>query len=73
VRVRLTDGRELEARAPHGRGGPERPLPSHAIVEKFRDNARRALPAARVAALERAVLDLDRLKSLAEVMRLCRV
>jgi 2-methylcitrate dehydratase PrpD len=73
VRVRLADGRELEARVPHGRGGPERPLPRQALVEKFRDNARRALPAARVAALERAVLDLDRLKSIRELMRLCRV
>ena len=72
VRVRLSDGRELEARAPHGRGGPERPLPAEAIVEKFRDNARRALPAVRVAALERAVLELDRVKSAGDVMRLCR-
>jgi 2-methylcitrate dehydratase PrpD len=72
VRVRLRDGRELEARAPHGRGGPERPLPAEAIVEKFRDNARRALPAARVDAIERAVLELDRLKSVRDLMRLCR-
>ena len=72
VRVRLRDGQELEARLPHGRGGLERPLPAEAIVEKFRDNARRALPAARVAALERAVLDLDRLKSVRELMVLCR-
>ena len=72
VRLRLRDGRELEARAPHGRGGPERPLPEAALVEKFRDNARRALPAARVAAIERAVLELDRLKSIRDLMRLCR-
>jgi 2-methylcitrate dehydratase PrpD len=71
VRVRLADGRELEARAPHGRGGPERPLTAEALVEKFRDNARRALPAPRVAALESAVLGLDRLKSVRELMRLC--
>jgi len=72
VRVRLHDGRELEARVPHGRGGPERPLPPQALVEKFRDNARRALPADRVAALEQAVLELDRLKSIRELMHLCR-
>jgi 2-methylcitrate dehydratase PrpD len=70
VRVRLKDGRELEARVPHGRGGPDRPLPPEALVEKFRDNARRALPAARVAALEQAVLGLDRVKSVRELMRL---
>jgi 2-methylcitrate dehydratase PrpD len=72
VRVRLRDGRELEARVPHGRGGPERPLPAEALVEKFRDNARRALSAARVAALEHAILELDRLKSVRELLRLCR-
>ena len=72
VRVRLADGRELESRVPHGRGGPERPLPPEALVEKFRDNARRALPTARVAALEGAALGLDRLKSGRELMRLCR-
>ncbi len=72
VRVRLTDGREVETRVPHGRGGPERPLPVEALVDKFRDNARRALPPARLAALERAVLELDRLKSLRELLQLCR-
>jgi hypothetical protein len=68
--VRLKDGRELGARVPHGRGGPEWPLPAEALVEKFRDNARRALPPARVTALEQAVLELDRLKSVRELMRL---
>ena len=71
VRVRLKDGRELEARVPHGRGGPDRPLPPEALIEKFRDNARRALSAARVSVLERAVLELDRAKSVRELMRLC--
>ena len=70
VRVRLKDGRELEARVPHGRGGPERPLPAEALIEKFRDNAGRALAPARVTALEQAVLELDRLKSVRELMRL---
>jgi hypothetical protein len=52
--VRLTDGRSVEAHEPDGRGGPARPLPEGAIVEKFRRNAARALPDTRVAALERA-------------------
>src|SRR5437667_38515 len=72
LRVRLADGRQLEARVPHGRGGPDRPLPPEALVDKFRDNGRRALPAARLAALERAALEVDRLKSVRELMRLCR-
>ncbi|HEV8472666.1 MAG TPA: MmgE/PrpD family protein [Methylomirabilota bacterium] len=72
VRVRLADGRELEARAPDGRGGAARPLAESDIVAKFRDNAGRALPPARVTALEEAALRLDALKSVRELMRLCR-
>jgi len=70
--VRLADGRQLEARVPHGRGGPDRPLPPEALVDKFRDNGRRALSAVRLAELERAALEVDRLKSVRELMRLCR-
>ena len=73
VRVRLTDGRTLEARVPDGRGGPARPLPPAAIVAKFRANAARALPADRVAALEAAVLELERLESVDTLTALCRV
>lgn len=72
LRVRLTDGRTVEARAADGRGGPSRPLPQEAIVQKFRANAGRALPPSRVAELEAAVLDLDRLPSLAPVLAPCR-
>lgn len=72
VRLRLTDGRLLEARAPDGRGSVARPLPAGAVVDKFRDNARRALDGARVAALERAVLALDSLGDVREVAHLCR-
>src|SRR5262249_54999835 len=56
VRIRLNDGRLLEAREPDGRGGPRRPLPKAAIVEKFRENASRVLSAARVEELEQAAL-----------------
>jgi 2-methylcitrate dehydratase PrpD len=59
IRVRLRDGRMLEARTPDGRGSLARPLPPEAIVEKFRDNAGRALPAARVREIESVVLGLD--------------
>jgi 2-methylcitrate dehydratase PrpD len=72
VRVRLRDGRVLEAREPDGRGGPARPLPPEAIVAKFRDNAGLALPPDRVAALERAALDVDRLENVGALMSLCR-
>jgi 2-methylcitrate dehydratase PrpD len=72
VRVRLTDGRTLEARAPDGRGSRARPLPPEAIVEKFRDNAGRAVAPARVAEIERAALALDTLGDVRSLTTLCR-
>jgi 2-methylcitrate dehydratase PrpD len=73
VRVRLRDGRLLEARAPDGRGSVARPLPVEALVDKFRDNAGRALPPPRVAAIERAALRLDGLHDVRALTALCRV
>jgi len=72
VRVRLAGGRVVEAREPDGRGGPARLLPPGAIVEKFRANAGRVLPATRVAELERATLSLDTLADVRSLMPLCR-
>ncbi len=72
VRVRLTDGRTLEARAPDGRGSRARPLPPEAIVEKFRDNAGRAVAPARVAEIERVALALDTLGDVRALTTLCR-
>jgi 2-methylcitrate dehydratase PrpD len=72
VRVRLAGGRVVEAREPDGRGGPARPLPAGAIVEKFRSNAGRVVPAARVVEIERAVLALDTLADVRSLMPLCR-
>jgi len=73
VRVRLADGRVLEAREPDGRGSLARPLPPNAIVEKFRDNAGRALSAEAVDALERAVLALEGAPDMRKVIFGCRV
>jgi 2-methylcitrate dehydratase PrpD len=67
VRVRLTDGRVLEARVEDGR-----PPGREAIVEKFRANAGRALSPQRVAELERGVLELDRAPSVGALVALCR-
>jgi len=72
VRVRLTDGRVLEAREPDGRGSVRRPLALHAVVEKFRDNAAHALPPDAVARLEEAVLGLDDLSDVGMLPRLTR-
>lgn len=73
VRVHLRDGRVLEARSPDGRGSRARPLPDEAIVEKFRDNASRALPSGHVGELERAVLGLDTLADVRALTALCRI
>ncbi|HEV8616963.1 MAG TPA: MmgE/PrpD family protein [Methylomirabilota bacterium] len=72
VRLRLRDGRVLEARAPDGRGSIARPLSPEALADKFRDNAGRALPAARVAEIERAALALDALADVSALTALCR-
>ena len=72
VRVRLKDGRTLERRTPDGRGSLECPLPREAITDKFRANAARALPPARVAELERLVLRLDQLPDVRSITTLCR-
>jgi 2-methylcitrate dehydratase PrpD len=72
VRVRLADGRVVEAREPDGRGGPARPLAESAIVQKFRDNAGRALSETRRTELERAVLSLDGAPDVCKVIALAR-
>jgi 2-methylcitrate dehydratase PrpD len=72
VRIRLVDGRTLEARAPDGRGSRSRPLPPEAIVEKFRDNAARAVAPARVAEIERTVMMLETLTDLRALTTLFR-
>ena len=65
-------GALLEARAPDGRGSVSRPLPVSEIVEKFRDNAGRALTPARIDEIERAVLALDTLADVRSLAALCR-
>jgi 2-methylcitrate dehydratase PrpD len=72
VRVRLRDGRLLEARTPDGRGGLACPLPPEAIIDKFRDNAGRAVPEAHVARIEQMVLSLDALAEVRELAVLLR-
>ncbi|MGH7354427.1 MAG: MmgE/PrpD family protein [Candidatus Rokuibacteriota bacterium] len=71
VRVRLTGGRVLETEVAEPRGGPGRPLASEVIVAKFRENAAEALDADRLAALERAALDLAALRDVRELTTLC--
>jgi 2-methylcitrate dehydratase PrpD len=72
VRVRLADGRTVEAREPDGRGGPARPLSERSIVEKFHANAGRVVSAERASEIERATLALDTLADVRSLMPLCR-
>jgi len=64
VRIRLTDGRVLEERQDHPRGGPDFPLDRRDLEAKFRGNAALALPADAVA---RVVEDAARLATLGHV------
>ena len=60
VAVRLTDGRVLEERQDHPRGGPESPMTREELTTKFRANAAEAVSdaqAARVVALVDALVD----------------
>jgi len=73
VRIRLKDGRLLEAREPVNRGSPENPLPPEAVVAKFRRNAGRIFPASQVALLEHEVLALDSSPNVRSLLALCRI
>jgi 2-methylcitrate dehydratase PrpD len=59
VRIRLRDGRVLEADAPYQLGGPENPMSAGQVRAKFRENAALALDDSAVAALEETVLALE--------------
>ncbi len=64
VRIRTRDGRQLEAELPYQRGGPENPMTSAEVREKFRANAALALSETDVDALEHAIMNLDRSEEL---------
>jgi 2-methylcitrate dehydratase PrpD len=59
VRIRLKDGRTLEADAPYQLGGPENPMSADDVRAKFRENAGLALDEHALAALEETVLTLE--------------
>jgi 2-methylcitrate dehydratase PrpD len=72
VKVRLKDGRTLEAREDSQRGGPDRPIAPDEVLAKFRDNAAHALPPLRIAALERGILGMESVADLHSTIALCR-
>ena len=67
VKVTLADGTVLEENQPHPRGGLEDPLPPEEIEEKFRANARLALPAAKVEQIMEMVTQLERVSTITEL------
>ena len=64
VKVFMNDGSLLEENQPHPRGGFEDPLPSADIEEKFRANARLALPTDQVEAALETIKRLEQLPSI---------
>ncbi len=68
IRIRLRDGRTLEADCPHQKGAPDNPLSAAEIAAKYRRNAGLALPPAAVAALQAVVLDLEGVRDLAAAL-----
>lgn len=63
VKVLMKDGTVLEENQPHPRGGLEDPLPPAEIEDKFRANAKLALPVEKVEAVLTAVKQLEHLPS----------
>jgi 2-methylcitrate dehydratase PrpD len=70
VKIRLEDGTILEENQPHPRGGFESPLPPEEIEDKFRANARLALPMARVDGLLDMVRRLEQLPAITGLTQL---
>ncbi len=67
VQIRMTDGTLLEENQPHPRGGLEDPLTAAEVEDKFRANARLALPGVQV---ERVVASVRRLEELPTIKAL---
>lgn len=68
--VHTRDGRTLTAGFEHGRGSEHRPLSDEELMEKYRDQAGRVLPADRVDKLARTVWSLERAGDLTELLDL---
>lgn len=71
VRLRLCDGRTLERREAVNRGHPDNPMHADEVCDKFRDNARRVLPSARLDAIIAAIDHLEDLPRVSELTQLC--
>jgi 2-methylcitrate dehydratase PrpD len=70
VKIKLVNGTVLEENQPHPRGGLESPLPPEEIEQKFRANARLALPEGRLDLIVESVKRLEQLTSIAALSAL---
>jgi 2-methylcitrate dehydratase PrpD len=70
VRIRIRDGRTLEADHPHQLGGPNNPMSGDEVKAKFRENAGLALSEKDADELERTVLQLEQHEDLRGAFRL---
>jgi 2-methylcitrate dehydratase PrpD len=68
VRIRLTDGRVLEDRQDHPRGGPDFPMTREELEAKFRANAGLLLPREGIEEVIKAVDGLAALRQLTPLM-----
>jgi 2-methylcitrate dehydratase PrpD len=70
VRIRLRDGRTLEADTPYQLGAPQNPMSADQVRAKFRENAALALSSSALAELEERLLALDRHDDLRSLLAL---
>ena len=66
--VRTLDGRTLVEKSLVNRGGPDRPLSDAELIEKYRDNALRVVDPETATTIEKAVMGLEGLASVADLL-----
>lgn len=67
VRVKLKNGTVLEENQPHPRGGLESPLAREELADKFRANARTAVPGGKVEEIIASVQSLEQLPAISQL------
>ena len=70
VTIRTKDGKTLSREAQHAKGGPEFPLTEDELRAKFLECARHAIPSE---SAERALAQIEKLETLADIRPLCEL
>jgi 2-methylcitrate dehydratase PrpD len=71
VRIVLKDGREFSKRERFNRGGPRNPMSKDEIVDKFMDNACRAIPSNQAQEIARLIDNLEECGDVGQLVNLC--